>query len=360
MPTYALLLAPSANRVYASAAPALTRAEIGVLNEAALDGELGDLAETTIAGVTYVRFEAAELSQAALGQLGRLSAGYALFELHGELLRPVPLPSPDQFDDDLVTIQKYAGKTNEQFTKLLVNVTLWSAELGPAELGSTEQGHTERGSTHERRLRVFDPLCGRGTTLNQALMYGYDAVGMDIDGKDFDAYIAFLRSYLRRKRLKHQLDVNPVRRAKKVIGRRAEGSIGVSKEQYKAKDALRLTVVNGDSISARDFFKPDSFDVLVTDLPYGVQHGSRPRPAALERSPTDLLAAALPTWVELVRPGGAFGLSWNTYGGDRGELERLCAKAGLEVCSGPAYAGFAHRVDQAINRDVLVARKPRS
>jgi tRNA G10 N-methylase Trm11 len=208
-------------------------------------------------------------------------------------------------------------------------------------------------------VAVLDPLCGRGTTLNQALMDGYDAIGMDIDGSDFDAYIAFLRSYLKRKRLKHQLDVNPVRRAKKVIGRRAEGSIGASKEQYKAKEAQRLTVVNGDSIKARDFFKSDSVDVVVTDLPYGVQHGSRSRASSLERNPTDLLAAALPGWVELVRPGGAIGLAWNTYVGDRGELERLCAKAGLEVCSGPAYAGFAHRVDQAINRDVLVARKPR-
>ena len=40
------------------------------------------------------------------------------------------------------------------------------------------------------RLTVFDPLCGRGTTLNQALMYGYDAAGLDVDGKDFEAYPA--------------------------------------------------------------------------------------------------------------------------------------------------------------------------
>ena len=51
-----------------------------------------------------------------------------------------------------------------------------------------------------------------GTTLNQALMYGYDAAGIDLDRKDFDAYAAFLGTWLKRKRLKHQLDIHPVRR----------------------------------------------------------------------------------------------------------------------------------------------------
>ena len=48
----------------------------------------------------------------------------------------------------------------------------------------------------DRRLVVLDPLCGRGTTLNQALMYGYDAIGIDTDGKDFDIYSAFIRTWL--------------------------------------------------------------------------------------------------------------------------------------------------------------------
>ena len=52
-------------------------------------------------------------------------------------------------------------------------------------------------------LTVLDPLCGRGTTINQALMYGYDGIGIELDGKDVDAYAAFLKTWLRRKRIKH-------------------------------------------------------------------------------------------------------------------------------------------------------------
>jgi len=60
--------------------------------------------------------------------LGNLSSVYALFEVAGELLRPVEVTRLDRFDDDLITIQKYQGKTNEHFTKLLLNVTLLASE----------------------------------------------------------------------------------------------------------------------------------------------------------------------------------------------------------------------------------------
>jgi tRNA G10 N-methylase Trm11 len=36
------------------------------------------------------------------------------------------------------------------------------------------------GELLERHFRLLDPLCGRGTTLNQALLYGFDAAGIEI------------------------------------------------------------------------------------------------------------------------------------------------------------------------------------
>src|ERR1051326_8038795 len=102
-----------------------------------------------------------------------------------------------RYDSDLITIPKYAGKTNEQFTKLVLNLTL----LGSAFARRMLDGN----------LTVFDPLCGRGTTLNQALMYGYDGIGVEIDGKDVEAYKLFLQTWLKRKRLKHTADLVPVR-----------------------------------------------------------------------------------------------------------------------------------------------------
>src|SRR5690606_12049050 len=196
MPRYALLILPAFNRVYADSAPRLTRAELSVFAGRGLAAAVRGIEETSIGGLPYVTFETDEpLSEADVALLSNLSSVYALFGVEGELLRPVTLKPLDRLSSDLLTIQKYAGKTNEHFTKLLLNVTVLASDF---RLGG--------------RLSVFDPLCGRGTTLNQALMYGYDAYGLDHDSKDFEAYAGFLRTWLRNKRLKHTAEVVPVRR----------------------------------------------------------------------------------------------------------------------------------------------------
>jgi hypothetical protein len=97
--------------------------------------------------------------------------------------------------------------------------------------------------------------------------------------------------------------------------------------------------------------------MIVTDAPYGVQHGSR-SDAGLRRSPLDLLAESIPGWVKVLRPGGAVGIAVNVHTCPRAELVALCSEAGLEPLDGPAYRGFEHRVDHAIVRDVVVSRLP--
>lgn len=343
MPDYALLVLPAANRVYAEAAPALVRAELDVMNQAALGGRLGEAATTTLGGVPYLTFAGPPLTDRDRALLSTLSSIYALFERRNDHLVPIDLTKPDRFDDDLLTIQRYPGKTNEHFTKLLLNVTLLSSAFAATPPA-------------ERRLAVIDPLCGRGTTLNQALMYGFDAAGIEIDGKDFDAYATFLTTWFKQKRLKHRAAVSPIRRHGRTIARRLDVTVGETREAYRAGDGLRLSVVNTDTVHALDHHRPASFDIAVTDLAYGVRHGSRAA-GALSRSPLDLLAAAVPVWAALLRTGGALGLAWNTHVAPRADAARILESGGLSVLDEPPYRGFAHRVEQAIMRDVLVARR---
>lgn len=352
MTAYGLLVSPSHNRVYAQAAAGLVRAELTVFGERALGGRVHDIRETEIGGVPYVTFSADELTDQDVRLLSNLSSLYALFQIEDELLRPVALRPLDLFGSDLLTIQKYSGKTNEYFTKLLLNVTAMATD-SPMDLVTG-------------RPRVLDPMCGRGTTLNQAMMYGLDAAGIDIDGKDFDAYAAFIKTWLKNNRVKHQAEIANVRREKAVLGRRLHVTLGASKERYKSGETMEITVVNADSLAAGRFFRPGSFDLIVTDAPYGVQHGSRPKGGHpgrkgkpnLSRSPVELLAAAVPEWARLLRPGGAIGISWNTFVGRREDLADILAAGGLEVLDSEAHRGFRHRVDQAITRDLITARKP--
>ncbi|MEU6999136.1 SAM-dependent methyltransferase [Nonomuraea sp. NPDC046570] len=339
MPTYALLILPAFNRVYGESTLRLTRSELAVFGRRALAAEVSDVEERSIGGVPYLTFETGEpLTGADVAALSNLSSVYALFGVEGELLRPLAMRPLDRLSSDLITIQKYAGKTNEHFTKLLLNVTVLASAF-----------------PLDGRLSVFDPMCGRGTTLNQALMYGYDATGVDLDSKDFEAYSGFLKTWLKNKRFKHTAEVVPVRRERALAGRRLNVSFAVTKEEFKAGDVQRVSVVNADTLRSREFFKPRSFDVVVTDAPYGVQHGSRGGGGGLSRSPLELIRSALPVWTELLRPGGAIGISWNTYGGSRDDLAAILRDEGLEV---QKYPDFEHWVDQAIVRDIMVAVKP--
>ncbi len=338
MAEFALLVSPSGNRVYTDAAPALLRAELAVFGERVLGGALRDLRVERMGSVEYLVFSAGELSEREVSVLSNLSAAFALFALEDGRLRPLELRRLDRFDSDLLTIQRYAGKTNETFTKLLLNVTLASSDFA-AELGT-------------RVFKVLDPLCGRGTTLNQALMYGFDAAGVELDGKDFEAYAAFIQRWVKDKRLKHQAHVGHVKGHPRLAL-----DIGLDRESFKAGKALRLAVVNAGTLETTSVYPPRSFDLVVTDAPYGVQHGSTAR-GELSRSPLELVAEAAPVWRDALRPGGAMGIAWNVHVAKREKLAEALARAGLEVCDSPAYRGFEHRVDQAILRDVVVARKP--
>ena len=85
-----MLIAPSANRVYADAAVALTVAEIEVFARTVLSGHISDVAATAIAGVPYAAFTG-DLTRADVAMLANASTRYALYAREGDLLRPVEL-----------------------------------------------------------------------------------------------------------------------------------------------------------------------------------------------------------------------------------------------------------------------------
>ena len=339
MPRYALLLAPSANRVYADQAGRLSRAELAAFRPV-LSSDVAEVDATRIGGVEYLTFTA-DLQPRDVAYLSNMSAAYALFErADEELLRPLELTPLARYDSDLITIPKYAGKTNEQFTKLLLNLTL----LASASARRMLDGH----------LVVGDFLAGRGTTLNQALMYGYDAVGVELDGKDVEAYKLFLQTWLKRKRLKHTAELNPVRRQGRKAARRMEVTMAASKEDHKAGAVQKVTMLNADTTQLDGLLRANCVDVLVVDLPYGVAHGSYEDEGGMSRRPLDLLERAVPQWVHLLRPGGAIGLSWNTKVARRELAEDILVANGLALVP---HEDLSHRVDQGIERDVVVARK---
>jgi hypothetical protein len=337
MADHLILLAPSANRVYASEADRLVAAELKIMLGA---DDHPPIERVRIAGISYLALATECLDEHACATLGRLSGCYATFHREHDLLRPIEIIRPDLFDDDLVTIPKYPGKTNEQFTRLLINVTL-------ASMRRPSSGP----------MSILDPLCGRGTVLSTAMMLGCNAAGVEVDAKAVEAYAAYLRSYLRRKRLKHNLEVNPVRREGKIIGKRLEAAVIPNGRER----PIALTVFSGDTRQSGALFGKRRFEAVVTDAPYGVVHGSRTDISGVggrDRSAAGLISEALPVWTMQLKPGGALGLSFNAIGLRRERLLDLVAAAGLEPLDSGPYRDFEHRVDSSIRRDIVVALKP--
>ena len=339
-----LLLAPSSNRVYAGDAARLNAAEITVMADAL--GLNARVRPVTVAGVDYLNIEGDD--DLLTRVVSEASGAFALFGSADGLLRPTALERRRPYSDDLVTIQKYQGKTNEQFTHLLLNVTAALAKRPQALLD---------GSLH-----VLDPMCGRGTTLNTCLLRGIDVTGVDLDKKDFEAYQAFITTWLRSHRLKHEIDASQVRREGRTLGRALELETAPTKEDWKAGRTQQVTYLNVDTTRLGRVMRRTSVDVVVADTPYGVQHGSHGD--KLDRSPVQLLERALPSWHDTLRTGGTVGLAYNRHVVKPAELAELLDAHGFSVVHGhgaPAAGldedAFRHRVDASIDRDIVVARK---
>lgn len=355
-----VLRSPSANRVYAQAAGPLALAEARwVLGAHLASAPL--VRERTIGGMDALEIRwasAAGSTGAAAAQptgpdpdlagrlLASLSSTLGVLDVvegadpggDGPLLRPRELPAMLHHPGDLETILKYPGKTNEQFTALLVNL---AAALS-----------TRRAGLFDGSLALLDPLCGRGTTLNRALRLGLSPLGADIDRKDVEAYRAFLATWLRSHRYKHTLSAAKLTVHGEHLGSRIDAELAPGKQALREGRGQRLTVLGCDTTRLGELLPARSVDALVADLPYGVQHGSRAE-GAWQRSPLEVLRAAAPGWRTLLRDGAGLALALNRHTLDHDAASAVLAAAGLRVIS--RDGAFRHRVDQSIDRDVLLA-----
>lgn len=339
MRDYFVLVLPNHNRVYREQAPELAVAEMQVL--AGIQKGFSNIGQASIGGMPGIRFSAPDnLGEGVLEYIAALSFRYGLFAVEGELLRPIPVPSSAYFSEDILTILKYPGKTNEAFTALLYNVTLWASSWA---------------NEFATRLRVLDPVCGRGTTLYYGLYRGHDVDGVEVAKGDVQAIDEFLSRYLKEHRYKHTIDRGKFKRAMGGTGKKILVQGALDKGSLK-EDPFSCMVVNDDTAHVNNHYSKNTYQAIVADLPYGVQHGGT-GPGRGYIKTGQLLKQALPGWIKVLKSGGSMGLSWNVKATPREELSELLERAGLKVLDHPPFTSFRHRVDQAVTRDLIVAVK---
>ena len=293
---------------------------------------------TTIGGVPCLTFSAKALTPEALALLGTHSTRLMLFEcVDGGLLRPLDWERTAYLPDDLSEILKYKGKTSAAFTHMMMNCARAASDFALAE----------------QPLTVLDPMCGKCTTGFVALQNGMNAVCLDIDRKDLKEAADYFSNYLQFHRLKHRL-AQSSRTLQKTAVPIAEYTFSDTKEHFAADDVRTLMLAEGDSGLVGDLLKKRPADLLVCDLPYGVQHA--PQNGKKAESFPKLLERILPAWRRALKPGGAAAISFNTLTLRKDTLLTLLQNAGFTPLTEPPYDDFSHFVEQAVHRDFIVAR----
>lgn len=336
--TIAVLLWPHANIRYFESVKMLAQAELEVMLRTVDDGITVQTREVN--GLLLFVFDVPKLDEKLRALLSMVSCAYAFFELRDEMLLPIGAGGQMRFGGDLSGILKYKGKTNEMFTGMLLNLAVFSSDFA---------------AKFDQQLCIVDPMCGRGTSLFEGLRRNYDMSGVEIDKNDVAEIIRFVKRYAEHGRLKHKVESASMTVNGKNAGARTKFTIAENNLIFKEQPRT-LTVTLGDTLLADKFYKNNSFHALVCDLPYGVQHESRD--GRTKVSLDKMMAKALLSWKKLLRPGAAVALSFNANTLPLDQAREMLKIAGYEPFSGGVYDGFGHWVEQAITRDIVIARFP--
>ena len=332
--TYAFLLYPHANIRYRQSLLQLAVQELSMTLSAL--GREAEVVPQKMGGAMFLTFEAAKLTERDMRMLSQLASVYMLFEMEDGKLTTLERTHPNYVGEDLPALLKYKGKTNEMFTDTMLTMALAVSAFMPV---------------HDSQLVVCDPMAGRGTTLMLALRRGYHGVGIEIGKADVKEAADYMTRYLEFHRIKYKRTDSALTVRGQVGGRENKFVFSDSAEHFKDGDTRTLCLICGDTREAEALLKPNSVHLMVTDAPYGVQKGT----AGRQDSIGGTIAAALPGWFDVLKSGGVLAMSFNTHVTRREGLVRLFEKAGFEIVQ---TANLEHWVEQAISRDVILARKP--
>ena len=333
MTDYVLQLHPLFEKTYFDNYQTVAKAELSALD---LLFEATRCEFKFIGNAEYLCFSTHEpLSAVCLSRLFWCTCVFTVFEVYKDCLKPIALKGDYFIPPKVSSLLKYSGKTNEIFTRLMLNTAI---------------------NYYDRPVKtVMDPVCGRGTTLFEAAVRGISSIGMDIKGDAIHEASVFLKKFLERERFKH------VRKKRTIKNDRLNQRIPVvdfefaeDKSSLKGENCVRVALQEGELVSIAEITKKESIDIIIGDLPYGVAHANKASKSK-HRSPEIMINDALPYWRRTLKAGGIVALSWNTFVCGRKKMESIFVDLGFDILK--SDVSFVHKVDSSIVRDILFAQK---
>lgn len=336
---YVMLLKPHSNVRYRHSLEKLAMTELScVLNAWKLPS---NTELRSLGGEPFLVFSAPELTVPQWRDISANAGCCFAAELREDgSLAPLPRAGRSYYPEELSELMKYKGKTNADFTRLLLHCA--RAASGFAQ--------------SDAPLTVLDPMCGKGTTLFCALEEGDHAVGMDVDAKALLEADQLLGRSLKMNRLKHKREESSLTVPKGKPVRSVGYRLSTSLEGWKNGDERTFRLLNGDLGVLPAVMARESCHLAVADLPYGVQHA--PSEGKKVMSLANFASKVCESCFAVLKHGGAIALSFNTYTLARDSVLQAMEGAGFIPQNEAPYNGFAHWVEQAVDRDAVLAVKP--
>ena len=336
---YAMLLKPHPNARYRQSVSQLAKIELQTILRAWSVEEEPSL--EWLGSEPFLLFSAPEMPSGLWRALSRHSACCLLCEMVGDhLLKPLMKDPVFFMPEELPQVLKYKGKTNADFTLMLLNSAIAASAF----------------AKEEGPLMVLDPVCGKGTTAFCALCLGHNAIGVDRDEKALHEADTYLARSLKLNRMKHKRTTGSQTLTGGGHVQTTDFVMAQSAEEQRQGDTRSLRLISGDAGQLAQMMKAGSCHVIVGDLPYGVQHA--PQEGRGVSSPERLLSRIAGGCAQVLKKGGMAAFSFNAYTLPRAKAAAALEAAGLEVLSQSPFDGFAHWVEQAVERDAVLARKP--
>lgn len=315
----ALLLSPKAKAAFFNDYLALCYKELEGLLE--LHQQSQGITQLCIGEMDFLTVD---IDQTLLPKLARLSFVYGIFERKDNAFIPLDIKPNFYLHDDFIWGSKFKGKTNETLTQFMINIGLQ---------------YLAESNASKNTLKLLDPMCGRATTLFWAMRYGLQAKGVEHDRKALDDIRQITKKWCKIHKQKHQLK---------------EGFVGKSNKQNQGKfldfsiHESNMKIVIGETQNVNSLLKGEKFHLIVSDLPYGIQHFTTEN----TRNPLDVIQKSAAAWADSLKPGGVIVLAFNRYIPKRQELIAAFENTALKDTNFSAE----HRMSESIVRDIIVLK----
>ena len=182
--------------------------------------------------------------------------------------------------------------------------------------------------------------------------YAFGKMAVEIVKANVDEMAAYMDRYFEYHRIKYKHQQSSLTVRGKNGGLQHKWIFSDSADHFKDGDTRSLRMICGDTRNALAYLKSSSVHLMVTDLPYGVQTGT----AGKEDGLLGTVSMALPGWFDTLKPGGVLCMSFNTHTIRRDALIEAIQETGFAVVD---TGNLEHWVEQAIERDVVIAKKER-